>query len=156
MASVDGSTDRASRRFEDHPDVLKRQAPRGAGRRITACSGRGRIGRVFLLAFRGLAEALAERSQLEDLGAVELVVSVFEILYRPIEPLALILGSRSDHPAPDDVLKHLIAGLIERALGLDFLASTIPLFGHELWVRGVGPDRGPIPNECTGGKIGAP
>src|SRR5688572_22545632 len=107
------------------------RAPRIAGRCHRSILRRRSVGRRLLaLHFRRLAKPLAQRAQLTDLRAVELVVPVLEILHGLIEPLDLMLRSGPDHTASNDMLEHLIPSLVERTLGLHFLATTVSLLGH--------------------------
>jgi hypothetical protein len=63
------------------------------------------------------------------------VIAVLEILDRLVEPFLLVLRCGTDDPAADNVLKHLVARLIERRLGFYLAAAlTISLIGHECWV----------------------
>src|SRR6476646_401344 len=62
----------------------------------------------------GLRKTLAEYSQLCDLLGAQLVVALRELRHRAVEPVLLIIRSRSDDSALHHVLKHLIARLFER------------------------------------------
>ena len=97
--------------------------------RFPACLDR--IRRI-LGGLRGLAEPLPQRAKLGDLRPAELVISIFEIGDRLVEPLRLVLRGGANYAAAHDVLEHFIPSLIEWRLRLDFpTALTVSLSGHE-------------------------
>ena len=89
----------------------------------------------FLGRLRRLAEPFTERAKLSDLRLAELVIPVLEVLDRLVEPFLLVLRGGPNDSASDNVLKHLVARLIERRLRFHFAAAlTVSRIGHECWV----------------------
>ena len=89
----------------------------------------------FLGRLRRLAESFTEGAKLGDLRLAELVIPVLEVLDRLVEPFLLVLRCGTNDSAADNVLKHLVARLIERRLWLYLsTALTVSLIGHECWV----------------------
>lgn len=74
------------------------------------CRFLGRLGR--------LAKPLAERAKLGDLRLAELVKAILEVVDRLVEPFLLVIRCGTNDSTADNVLKHLVARLIERRLGL--------------------------------------
>ena len=94
----------------------------------------GAVGR-FRRGLRRLAESLAERPKFRYLRLTELVIPVLEVLDRLVEPFLLVLRCGTNDSAADNVLKHLVARLIERRLWLYLsTALTVSRIGHECWV----------------------
>ena len=101
---------------------------------IEELGGGGAVG-GFLRGLRWLAESFAERPKFTDLRLAELVIAILEVLHRLVEPFLLVLRCGPNDSASDNVLKHLVARLIERRLRFHFAAAlTVSRIGHECWV----------------------
>ena len=80
---------------------------------------------------RRLNETLAKCTQLLDLLVLKLGVPIGQVSHCLAEPLGLVLRNRTNDSAPHDVLKHLVASLLERRRLRDLsLAPCSCLFGH--------------------------
>ena len=119
-------------------DLENQSAPRTEGRFYIDSGGGGGVCRFpacfdrVLGGLRRLTEPLTEGPKLGDLRPAELVVAIFEVRDRLVEPLRLVLGGGANDAAAHDVLEHLVPSLIEWGLRLDFpTALTVSLSGHE-------------------------